>query len=290
MEKKCVFSDYEYNSLRTELISRIGFIYSQSSTALTTIISTWAAGITLFIFLTGDRHSLTNNAEIIIRFFNSFVFLIPVAFFIPLAIKSGENLTQIASLSAYIRVFFEYIREKSDDTSLPRYGWEISNTLVSDINAYRKNKGKLILMFNEEFTILSIISVIIYSLSAVLNILTIYGPKPDTSENTTIENLSETGSSVVNSVSNILNDPKWLFTIITIYSVFAVLAIITVINIHKSSCTKKNLMDKSPVYIQAYLKRAADLKLINKDKLDEIFGKINPDNRIHTPDGREITT
>ena len=173
MKKKYYFSEAEYESIRTEVINRINAIYSQSNTALTTLISTWVAGITLFIFLTGDRQALPYYAEIVMRFFTSLVFLIPVFFFIPLAIKSGENLTQIASISAYIRVFFEYLGEKSDDTSLPRYGWEITNTLVSNINAFRKNKSKFILRVNDEFTILSIISVIIYCINAGLNIVTI---------------------------------------------------------------------------------------------------------------------
>ena len=50
MSRKYIFSEVEYNSLRSELVSRIGLINSQSSTALTTIISTWAVGLTLLIF------------------------------------------------------------------------------------------------------------------------------------------------------------------------------------------------------------------------------------------------
>ena len=75
-----------------------------------------------------------------------------------------DNPHFLASISAYIRVFFEYLRERSDD-ELPRYSWEATNTLVSNINALRKDKGKLMLMFNEEFTILSSASVMIYFIS-----------------------------------------------------------------------------------------------------------------------------
>ena len=46
------------------------------------------------------------------KFFMSMVFVVPIYFFIPLAVKSGENLVQIASISAYIRVFYEYSARK----------------------------------------------------------------------------------------------------------------------------------------------------------------------------------
>ena len=263
MAKKYNFSEAEYSSIRAELVSRIGLSNSQSSTALTTIISTWATGLTLLIFLSGQNNQLSDYAEIIIRFINSLIFLIPVAYFIPLAIKSGENLTQIASISAYIRVFFEYLREESDDNGLPRYSWEATNTLVSNINALRKGKGKLLLMYNEEFTILSSASVMIYSVCAGLNIATIYKSAFITS---------------------------WVFAIaIVIYAVFAVLSIIMIIIIHRSSCAKLNLTKKSPIYIEAYLYRAVELGLINHNQVLKIWKKLDPDRRLYRPDGTEIS-
>jgi hypothetical protein len=270
LKKRFYFSEVEYESIRTELVNRINAIYSQSNTALTTIISTWVAGITLFIFLTGDRQSLPYYAEIVIRLFNSLVFLIPVFFFIPLSIKSGENLTQIASISAYIRVFFEYLNLKSDDYSIPKYGWEISNTFVSDINAFRKNKSKFILRFNDEFTILSIISIIIYFISAGLNILTIL----ETPE----------GQKLQNSI--------WIYIILAAYIFFAVISIIILVKIHNSSCVKRNLIDKSPIFIKGYIQRAANLNLISNDEetIDKIFEELNPNKRLRSLDGKEIET
>lgn len=262
MSKKILFSESEYNSLRAELVNRIGLINSQSSTALTTIISTWATGLTLLIFLSGQNNQLADYPEIIIRFINSLIFLIPVMYFIPLAIKSGENLTQIASISAYIRVFFEYLRERSDD-ELPRYSWESTNTLVSNINALRKDKGKLMLMFNEEFTILSSASVMIYFISSGLNIAKVY-------KSATISNL--------------------VFVLITVvYSLFAVLAIIMVITIHRSSCAKRNLIEKSPIYIEAYIYRAVEFGLLNSNQVEKAWKKLNPSNRLHRHDGTEIS-
>lgn len=263
MSKKYLFSESEYSSLRSELVSRIGLMNSQSSTALTTIISTWAAGLTLLIFLSGQNNQLTDYVEIIIRFINSLIFLIPVAYFVPLAIKSGENLTQIASISAYIRVFFEYLRGKSDNDTLTRYSWEATNTLVSNINTLRKEKGKLILMFNEEFTILSSASVMIYFVSAGLNIATVYK------------------SATVSSI---------LLTVVTIvYSIFAIVAIIMVFAIHRSSCIKINLIEKSPIYIEAYIYRAVQFGLINSNQVEKVWKELDPSNRLHRPDQSEIS-
>lgn len=263
MSRKYIFSEAEYNSLRSELVSRIGLINSQSSTALTTIISTWAAGLTLLIFLFGQNNQLSDYTEIVIGFINSLIFLIPVAYFIPLAIKSGENLTQIASLSAYIRVFFEYLSERSENDTLPRYGWEATNTLVSNINALRKSKGRILLMFNEEFTILSIASVMIYFISAELNIARIYQ--------------SESVSALILIIASI------------VYAVFAVLAIVTVNIIHRSSCTKLNLMEKSSIYIEAYIYKAAELGLINQNQINKVKQKLDPNKRLYRHDGSEIS-
>ena len=264
MSRKYIFSEVEYNSLRSELVSRIGLINSQSSTALTTIISTWAVGLTLLIFLFGQNNQLSGYTEIVIGFINSLIFLIPVAYFIPLAIKSGENLTQIASLSAYIRVFFEYLSERPENDTLPRYGWEATNTLVSNINALRKSKGRTLLMFNEEFTILSIASVMIYFISAELNIARIYQS---------------------------VNVPSLILIVASVvYAVFAVLAIVMVNLIHRSSCIKLNMMEKSSIYIEAYIYNiAAELGLINQNQINKVKQKLDPNKRLYRCDGSEIS-
>ncbi len=254
MNKKFAFSENEYNSLRTELITRIGFSNNLSNTAITTIIATWTAGLTLLIFLFGQNTQLPN----FFRFVNSIVFLIPVTYFIPLAIKSGENLTQITSISAYIRVFFEYLRENSNDEELTKFGWETTNSLVSNINVHRGNKSKILLFCNEEFTILSIASVMVCFISACLHIASIYNS------------------------SNIMNF-EFIITII-IYFLLAIFAIKLVIVIHHSSCIKQNMMDKSFLFIKAYIYQAYNLNLINKKQVNDAIQKLNPNNEISWSD------
>ena len=119
------------------------------------------------------------------------------------------------------------------------------------------------LMFNEEFTILSSASVMIYFISSCLNIAKVYK--------------SATISSLV-------------FVLITVvYSLFAVLAIIMVITIHRSSCAKRNLIEKSPIYIEAYIYRAVELGLLNSNQVEKAWKKLDPSNRLHRHDGTEIS-
>ena len=127
----------------------------------------------------------------------------------------------------------------------------------------KRGKGKVLLMFNEEFTILSVASVMIFLISAGLNIATIYK------------------STIISSLLFV--------TVIIVYAVFAVLAIIMVIIIHRSSCAKLNMIDKSPIYIEAYIYRAADLGLINENQIRKVWNKLNPNNRLHRADGSEIS-
>ena len=92
--------------------------------------------------------------EIQMRFLSAAIFIIPILFFVPLAVKSGENLIQIASISTYIRIFYEYPtidRKKS-------WNWESSNNLLSNANVDRKKKSFAMKFFNLEYTILSICS------------------------------------------------------------------------------------------------------------------------------------
>lgn len=106
-------SENEYMSLREELIQRTSNINSQASSAIVAIISAWAAGFSIWIsVLSKDAFAENLILKMDMKFFMSMVFVVPIYFFIPLAVKSGENLVQIASISAYIRVFYEYSARK----------------------------------------------------------------------------------------------------------------------------------------------------------------------------------
>lgn len=95
--KAYIPSDQEYETLRSEILNRTTLINSQSSNAIVTVISSWAAGITLLGLTTSQGigpHTLINLCYIA-----SIIFLVPAFYFLPLAIKSGENLQQIVAIS-----------------------------------------------------------------------------------------------------------------------------------------------------------------------------------------------
>lgn len=118
-------------------------------------------------------------------------------------------------------------------------------------------------MFNEEFTILSIASVMIYFISAELNIARIYQS---------------------------VNVPSLILIVASVvYAVFAVLAIVMVNLIHRSSCIKLNMMEKSSIYIEAYIYKAAELGLINQNQINKVKQKLDPNKRLYRCDGSEIS-
>ena len=143
--KKCQkknneFSIEEYTSIRAELIERIKIMNSQEASALVAIITSWAAGFTFANeILTKKFIMLDSFGTVVFQCLQTFIFLIPIFYFVPLAIKSGENLTQMVSLSAYIRVFYDYPFQKK----YKKMNWETSNNLLSVVNTDKKEKRQL---------------------------------------------------------------------------------------------------------------------------------------------------
>lgn len=135
MNGKFEFNTQEYASIRSELVQRLSAINAQSHTAILTIITAFGAGITLNYNTQVDQ--IENMVEFIsLNIIRSLIFLIPILYFLPLAVKSGENLIQIASLSAYIRVFYDYISDNSK-----KMNWETSNNILSNANVDRGKRS-----------------------------------------------------------------------------------------------------------------------------------------------------
>ena len=99
----------EYNALREEMLARLSFMNSYSYNVLTIIIALWVAGFSLI----GVRFGLYSQSDNYIKL--AFIFGESIAFFmvIPIVhsyvIKNDENIRQIASIGAYLRVFYECI-------------------------------------------------------------------------------------------------------------------------------------------------------------------------------------
>ena len=249
--KKHAFSKDEYTSLRSELIARIGMINSQSHSAILTIVSTWVAGITILVFISGSTFrqlgaaGSLNNIEYI-DLMGTFIFLIPILYFMPLAVKSGENLTQIASISAYIRVFYEYLSERSQTD---RYGWETTNNLVSSVNVDRGRKSFIMKFLNEEYSILSLCSLVLFSIRAIISAIYFFDVY-------------------------VSNAQRIIMTVI--YMLLLALAVCACVFIHKASSVKRVFMHASKQYVESYIKRAVEMGIIPKEEYYIAIDELDP--------------
>lgn len=250
MKRKIIFSENEYLSIRSELIERIKLLNSQSFTALATIISFWAAGFTFKMALMSKNIYFSEiNEKIIMEFLSAIIFLIPLFLFIPLSVKSGENLTQIASLSAYIRVFYDYpiCHNKRNKN------WETSNNLLSNSNVDRKNRSRFMKLYNGEYTILASISFMIYLIFEILNI---------------------------KSIVFLFNDQKIsvfnLHIIVILYLLITIMSMLAIVCIHKVASMKNTMMNGTVYYMQGYIKRANQLGIIKDKEMEKALSELNP--------------
>lgn len=248
IENRIKFSETEYESIRLELIERIKLLNSQSFTVLATVVSFWAIGFTFKVELLDKICNLTIIQQTLINFLSAIIFLVPIFIFIPLSSKSGENLLQIASISAYIKVFYDYpVRRNKINTN-----WETSNNLLSKSNVNRGKKNSMNL-YNGDYTILSIVSFILYIIFVILHI---YDLKLSYQE----------------------HKIRILFICIVLisYLLISVISIISIIFIHKISCMKNTLMKGTIYYTQAYIKRANELGVISDEDLKNAINELNP--------------
>lgn len=234
--KNITFSTHEYDSLRSEMISRIEIINSQSNLAITTILSTWTVGFAIIFAI--------NEFEIksyVLSLASVCIFLIPIFYFIPLSIKSGENIRQIASISAYIRVFYDYFSFKQKKEI---FNWETSNNIYSYINVNRGKPSILMRLYNEEYVVLSITSLGLY---ISMSIFSLYHSLPDK-----------------------VIEPYYTLFVIFLF-IFAIVGIASIFVIQKASCMNNSMMKNTIFYVNAYIDRAIELNLLSKDNKQYIL-------------------
>lgn len=236
------FNIQEYTSIRNEVVQRISVINAQSHTAILTIITALGAGLTLNYNI--QVNQIDNTIVFIsLNIICSLIFLIPILYLFPLAVKSGENLIQLASLSAYIRVFYDYI---SDDNN--KMNWETSNNILSNVNVDRGKRSFFMKFYNEEYTVLATISFVLYILFSIISIIMF---KP-------------------------VIELKYVIDITIFYIIVAICLIVIIIFIHKSSGIKNTLMKYTPIYIEGYIKRAIQMGIIKDIDIETVKKELNP--------------
>ena len=179
----------------------------------------------------------------------TFVFMVPIIYFLPLAIKSGENLIQIASLSAYIKVFYEY-RTSVGDCDMELFNWETSNNLISNVNVDRGKASKYMKQYNGEYTYLALSSLSFFIVRAIFSVIELYN----------IYNFSW----------------KFIVLISIMYFSLLIVSILRCWEIHKVSNVKETMMKSTNELISQYLDRAVELKYISQDKRETAFTFLNP--------------
>lgn len=242
MSGKMKFNMQEYTSLRAEMIQRLATVNAQSHTAIITIITVFGAGVAL-------RYNVPENADkniaefVSFNIIRSFVFLIPIIYLLPLAVKSGENLIQIASLSAYIRVFYDYL---SPDDGL--MNWETSKNILSNANVDRGKKSNIMKFYNEEYTVLACISFALYIFFSIVAAVAL--------------------KSAIR---------KEFFVLLIVGDVIIdILALVVIAFIHISSGMKNTLMKYTPIYMDGYIKRAVQLGIIQVYDMKIVQAELDP--------------
>ena len=117
--------------------------------------------------------------------------------------------------------------------------WETSNNLLSVVNTDKKEKSVILKMSNEEYTILAISSYLIYKFFEVISI-----------------------KQLIQFVNEREITTNVYIIIILMYVIFNITSIGLIFLIHKSSSTKNTMMDKTKIYVNAYLNRAIELGVI----------------------------
>lgn len=239
--KEYIPSDQEYQTLRSEILTRTTLISSQSSTAIATIISSWVAGISLLGLAL--KEGINPNSLITMCYLASIVFLIPIFYFVPLAVKSGENMQQIIAISTYIRVFHEYpTMKKRRDLK----NWEITNSLINPITSGHGKRSRNAYIYNVEYTVLSCISLALYIICAFL-----------------------TYSHIVEIKDVALYTLSWYRSInIVVFLILGILGLLCILKIRKVSSTKEAVINQTNMYIITYLERSKDLGLIESDEVE----------------------
>lgn len=122
MENQNAFNEEEYSALRAETCTRIEIMNSQATSALTTALATWVMGFTLLGFQVTSQP--TDIMAVLLPLGQIVAFLATILLLLPMATKSGENLQQMVSLGAYIRIFYDEASQVNFSAESAKFYWE----------------------------------------------------------------------------------------------------------------------------------------------------------------------
>ncbi len=248
----------EYSALREETCTRIEIMNSQANSAFTTALATWVIGFTLLgLQFTSDSFpedvmTLILTIGQIIAFFSAIILLLPMA------AKSGENLRQLVSLAAYIRIFFDEASQVNSQDDFKFY-WETmdkkmniiinSNTKIRTSTVYdniQKFSSKPSL-FNSEYAALAIVSNAFFLLDCANFIFL----------------LCELSVRII-----------ILIIVCMILIAFEILAIYLIRKISQVSSGRLNSKESYRVYLKQYFELAMKYSVLDKEEGEQIWNDI----------------
>lgn len=256
----------EYRALRNEVLERIEILHSQTINTRGFVFSLWGVGFAVIALVLKDLPK-TKDLFVLICFLSSLPFYVSLLLLVPASMKCDENATHIASISAYLRVFYEcpsIISGKKEEFCY----WEMGNGLVSmvfhgkkhqelsnnknkpnrDIECRQEKKiFKLCELYNSEYFILGIVSTIFYYLASFGFIRLFFG---------------EFGS-------------LGLGLLLGLQLLLAIVAFVSLITIQRRSSVIKIMMSSLKRYIQLYLSLSVDLGINQKEDLASLWLKLD---------------
>lgn len=239
----------EYQTLRNEIVERISIINSQASNAMSLIITTWAAGFAL-LGVQATNKTISEDMIILLSVGEEIAFFFAILFLLPMAVKSGENLKQLASLGIYIRVFYEFVpRYRGEKKDL--YLWE---TADKHINICATSKGlsdKVIQMYNMEYVLLGLLSFAFWILVAAYHVSIVFDNKGN----------------------------GWELSVLIIILVLVSFGALLVLRlVYKQSNNRDNMMKLTEEYTRKYLLLAVHMNYISEDDIKGAWDELNPKN------------
>lgn len=156
-------SDNEFTAIRNEISMRIQLINTQENTALLMSAALWATGVAI------STEPLDSRKVLVLNLLALFLLCAPIFLIIPISKKSGENLYQIEVLSCFVKVFYEYKTLKERALNTPIFMWEFLNSQTSKLKISAKRLTSTFFL-NNSYTIISAISVVLFTLKFVVMI------------------------------------------------------------------------------------------------------------------------
>ena len=220
----------EFAGIREEITMRIQLVNTQESTAIALCVGFWAAAVALLVM---EK-----------MFLAAILFYVPVILIIPISCKSGENIYQIAVLSSYIKVFYEYASIKNKDISEKLFCWEFANAKMFKIRSHKRSDALFLFLLNNTYFMLAVISLFMY--------------------------MFEICCAILNHWYTLNNKVFW----IVFNALFFIAGVFFVIKIYLFSSVKRNMVEPQYKIIKEFSEIAKKLDVISQEDSDKIISEV----------------